>query len=58
MTRAFLPRSANGRRFFRERLSLRGKSSTGRPVRQSDLGQRSPHKLLRGVVAQLLGRKA
>jgi hypothetical protein len=26
--------------------------------RQSDLGQRSPHKLLRGVVAQLLGRKA
>jgi hypothetical protein len=36
---------------------LRGKSSTGRPVRQSDLGQRSPKKLLRAVVARLLGRK-
>ena len=35
---------------------LRGKSSTGRPIRQSDLGQRSPRKLLRALVARLLGR--
>ena len=49
--------SAYGHRSWTGLRRLRGKSSTGRPVRQSDLGQRSPRKLLRAVVARLLGRK-
>src|SRR5215211_394482 len=41
--------SAYGHQSWTGLRRLRGKSSTGRPVRQSDLGQRSPRKLLRAV---------
>src|SRR6187397_3603919 len=53
--------SAYGHRSWTGLRHLRGKSSTGRPVRQTDLGHRSPRKLLRVVVgaaarAEALGR--
>ena len=49
--------SALGTAPGRDSGACAGRVLTGRPIRQSDLGQRSPRKLLRAVVARLLGRK-
>ena len=58
MIRASLPRSAPGHRFFRERPSSRGKSSTGKPISQSERSSDEPRRTPTSEVDTLTGEAA